>query len=45
MSKDEVMKYIEADSLEYLSIDDLRESLGRETNYSLPSFDGDYFVV
>ena len=44
MSKDEVCKYIEADSLEYLSIDNLRDSLGRERNYSLPSFDGDYFV-
>ena len=45
MSKDEVCEYIEADSLEYLSIEDLRESLGRDRNYSLPSFDGDYFVV
>jgi amidophosphoribosyltransferase len=45
MSKDEVCEYIEADSLEYLSIDDLRDSLGRDRNYSLPSFDGDYFVV
>jgi len=45
MTKDEVCEYIEADSLEYLSIEDLRESLGRDRNYSLPSFDGDYFVV
>jgi amidophosphoribosyltransferase len=45
MTKDEVCEYIEADSLEYLSIDDLRDSLGRDRNYSLPSFDGDYFVV
>jgi amidophosphoribosyltransferase len=44
-TKNEVQKYIEADSLEYLSIDNLKESLGRETNYSLVSFDGDYFVV
>ena len=44
-SKDEVQKYIEADSLEYLSIDDLKGALGRETNYSMVSFDGDYFVV
>jgi len=44
-TKDEVQEYIEADSLEYLSIDDLKGSLGRETNYSLVSFDGDYFVV
>jgi amidophosphoribosyltransferase len=44
MTKDEVCKYIEADSLEYLSIENLRDSLGRDRNYSLPSFDGDYFV-
>jgi amidophosphoribosyltransferase len=44
-TKDEVEEYIEADSLEYLSIDNLKEALGRETNYSLVSFDGDYFVV
>ena len=44
-TKEEVEKYIEADSLEYLSIDNLRESLGREQNYSMVSFDGDYFVV
>jgi amidophosphoribosyltransferase len=45
MSKDEVQEYIGADSLEYLSIDNLRDSLGRDSNYSLVSFDGDYFVV
>ena len=45
MSKDEVCQYIGADSLEYLTIDDLRDSLGRDRNYSLVSFDGDYFVV
>ena len=44
-SKDEVKEYIEADSLEYLSIDNLKSALGRERNYSLVSFDGDYFVV
>ncbi len=44
-SKDEVCDYIEADSLEYLSIDDLKDALGRERKYSLVSFDGDYFVV
>ena len=43
-SKDEVRDYIEADSLEYLSIDDLKDSLGHDRNYSLVSFDGDYFV-
>jgi len=45
MTKDEVCEYIGADSLEYLTIDNLRDSLGRERNYSLVSFDGDYFVV
>ncbi|RLA78837.1 MAG: amidophosphoribosyltransferase [Epsilonproteobacteria bacterium] len=44
-TKEEVKEYIEADSLEYLSIDDLRGALGKETNYSMVSFDGDYFVV
>ena len=44
-TKDEVQEYIEADSLEYLSIDDLKGALGRETKYSLVSFDGDYFVA
>jgi amidophosphoribosyltransferase len=43
-SKDEVKDYIEADSLEYLSIDDLKNSIGTDRNYSLVSFDGDYFV-
>jgi amidophosphoribosyltransferase len=45
MTKDEVCEYIGADSLEYLTIDNLRDSLGRDRNYSLVSFDGDYFVV
>ena len=45
MSKDEVCDYIGADSLEYLSIDNLKDSLGRDREYSLVSFDGDYFVV
>ena len=44
-TKDEVKQYIEADSLEYLSINNLKEALGKEINYSLVSFDGDYFVV
>ena len=43
-SKDEVKEYIEADSLEYLSIDDLKQSIGTDRNYSLVSFDGEYFV-
>ncbi len=44
MTKDEVCEYIEADTLEYLSIDDLKNSIGTGTNYALESFDGDYFV-
>jgi len=43
-TQDEVQEYIEADSLEYLSIDDLKGALGRDRNYSMVSFDGDYFV-
>jgi len=43
-TQDEVQDYIEADSLEYLSIDDLKGALGRDRNYSMVSFDGDYFV-
>jgi len=45
MTKDEVREYIGADSLEYLTIDDLKDSLGHDRNYSLVSFDGDYFIV
>jgi amidophosphoribosyltransferase len=44
MTKDEVKDYIEADSLEYLSIDDLVNAIGNDRNYGLESFDGDYFV-
>ena len=44
LSKDEVCKYIEADSLEYLSVDDLVDAIGRDRNYALESFNGDYFV-
>jgi amidophosphoribosyltransferase len=44
MSKDEVKDYIEADSLEYLSVDDLVNAIGSDRNYALESFDGDYFV-
>ena len=43
-TKDEVKEYIEADSLEYLSIPDLKDALGHDRNYSMVSFDGDYFV-
>lgn len=44
MTKDEVCEYIEADTLEYLSIEDLRNSIGNDRNYALESFDGDYFI-
>ncbi|MBU3014553.1 amidophosphoribosyltransferase [Poseidonibacter lekithochrous] len=44
MTKDQVKDYIEADSLEYLSIDDLVNAIGNDRNYALESFDGDYFV-
>lgn len=44
MTKEEVCKYIEADSLEYLSINDLVNAIGNDRNYALESFDGDYFV-
>jgi len=44
MTKEEVCSYIEADTLEYLSIEDLKESIGNDRNYALESFDGDYFV-
>ncbi|PLY04278.1 MAG: amidophosphoribosyltransferase [Arcobacter sp.] len=45
MTKEEVCKFIEADTLEYLSIDDLVNSIGNDRNYALESFDGDYFVT
>ncbi|ASM37272.1 amidophosphoribosyltransferase [Campylobacter sputorum] len=44
MSKDEVCKYIDADSLEFLEIDELINALGNERKYSLLSFDGNYFI-
>ncbi len=46
MSVKEVCDFIEADSLEFLSVDDLVASIGggTEKNYSLPSFNGDYFI-
>ncbi len=45
MTKEEVCEYIEADSLEYLSVDDLTEAIGNNRNYALESFNGDYFVT
>ena len=44
MSDEEIRQYIGADSLSFLSLDGLLESLGRETKYSLVSFDGKYFI-
>lgn len=44
MSVEEVREYIGADSLEFLSIDELVGGIGSERKYSLVSFDGDYFV-
>lgn len=41
---EEVKDYIQANSLAYLSTDDLREALGDDRNYSMVSFDGDYFI-
>lgn len=40
----EVCEFIGADSLEFLSIDELKQSIGNERKYSLVSFDGDYFI-
>jgi len=44
MSVEEVREYIEADSLSYLSVDDLTNAIGNDRNYALESFNGDYFV-
>lgn len=43
-SVEQVREFIGADSLEFLSIEDLVESIGNERKYSLVSFDGDYFI-
>ncbi len=43
-SVEEVRDYLGADSLAFLSIDDLKDSMGCSDDYSLVSFDGDYFV-
>jgi amidophosphoribosyltransferase len=43
-SVEEVREYIKADSLHFLSIEALKNSLGNDTNYSLVSFDGNYFI-
>jgi len=41
---EEIAKKMGADSLGFLSIEGLKESLGNERNYSLVSFDGKYFA-
>jgi len=41
---EEVREYIGADSLGFLSVEGLKESLGDDTEYSLVSFDGNYFA-
>lgn len=44
MSEEEIRNYIGADSIGFLSIDALKKSIGKEKNYSLVSFDGNYFI-
>ncbi|SFV54219.1 Amidophosphoribosyltransferase [hydrothermal vent metagenome] len=41
---EEIAKKIDATSLGFLSIEGLVESLGKDMNYSLVSFDGNYFA-
>ncbi|MDA3061424.1 amidophosphoribosyltransferase [Campylobacter sp. VBCF_02 NA5] len=43
-STEEVREYIGADTLTFLSINELVGALGDERKYSLISFDGDYFI-
>ncbi len=44
MSSDVLRDYIGADSLSFLSIDALENSIGTDRKYSLVSFDGNYFI-
>jgi len=44
MSVEEIREYIEADSLSFLSINALKNSIGNDMKYSLVSFDGNYFI-
>ncbi len=44
LTPEQIATEIGADSLGFLSIEGLKESLGSERNYSLVSFDGDYFA-
>ncbi len=45
MSEEEICETIGADSLSFLSIEGLKKSLGEDRNYSLVSFDGNYFIA
>ena len=44
MNIDEIIKYLDVDSLAFLNIDDVKHSIDDDTNYSLVSFDGNYFI-
>jgi amidophosphoribosyltransferase len=44
MSLEDIRQKVQADSLGFLSVEGLVESLGKERNYSLVSFTGEYFV-
>jgi len=44
LSDEEIREKIGADSLSFLSLDGLINSLGNDSKYSLVSFDGNYFI-
>ena len=44
MSEEEIKSYIGSDSINFLSIEALKKSIGEEREYSLVSFDGNYFI-
>ena len=44
LSVDEIAKKIDADSLGFLSVEGLVDALGHDREYSLVSFDGNYFA-
>jgi amidophosphoribosyltransferase len=43
-SKEQIREYMGANSLTFLSIEALKKALGSDGNYSLVSFNGDYFI-
>ena len=43
-SAEKIAKKMDAESLGFLSIEGLKISLGEESNYSMVSFNGDYFA-